>query len=122
MAGYVWLYFGVTKGFIEDQSTNVCLIKHVTNIPCPSCGTSRSVVSLTKGNFFDAFNYNPFGYIVAAIMWIAPIWVLIDVIMKKSTLYKFYLRLMSYIEKPKYAVPLILIVLMNWIWNIKKGL
>jgi hypothetical protein len=54
-AGYVWIYLGLTNDFIQSKSVQVCPIKYITNIPCPSCGSTRSVILLTQGNFIEAF-------------------------------------------------------------------
>lgn len=122
MAGYSWLYFDLNINKTKNKSFEVCLIKHTTNIPCPSCGSTRSIITLTKGNFVEAIRINPFGYIVAIIMFIAPIWIAIDIIMKRNTLFEFYQKIETCLKRPKYAIPLILIVIINWIWNITKGL
>jgi len=122
LAGYIWLYFGFKNEITENNSVKVCVIKYVTNIPCPSCGSSRSVISLIKGDFISAFKFNPIGYLVAIIMIIAPIWILTDVIKKNKTLFDFYLKTEKYIRKPNIAIPLILLVIINWIWNIVKEL
>ncbi len=122
LAGYIWLYFSLTKKITENKSVEVCLIKHVTNIPCPSCGSTRSVISLTKGDFIGALNFNPIGYLVAIIMLTAPIWIISDTIKKTKTLFNFYLKIETYLKRPKIAIPLILLVIINWIWNITKGL
>src|SRR5690606_21888575 len=105
----------------ENKSLNVCFIKHLTNIPCPSCGSTRSIISLTKGNFVEAFDLNPIGYIVALIMLAAPIWIILDLISKNQSLFKFYQKIENHLKNPKYAIPLILLVIINWIWNIVKG-
>jgi hypothetical protein len=122
LAGYIWLYFSITKNITENNSAEVCLIKHVTNIPCPSCGSTRSVISLTKGDFIGALNINPIGYLVAIIMLIAPIWILVDTVRNAKTLFDFYQKIESYLKQPKIAIPLILLIIINWIWNITKGL
>ena len=122
LAGYIWLYFSITKNITENKSVEVCLIKHVTNIPCPSCGSTRFVISLTKGDFIGALNFNPKGYLVAIIMLIAPIWIIADTIKRTKTLFNFYLKIETYLKRPKIAIPLILLVIINWIWNITKGL
>lgn len=121
-AGYVWLYFSITKNITENKSVEVCLIKHLTNIPCPSCGSTRSVISLTKGDFIGALNFNPIGYLIAIIMIIAPIWILVDTIKRTKTLFDFYLKIETYLKRPNIAIPFILLVIINWIWNITKGL
>ena len=122
LAGYIWLYFSITKNITEKKSVEVCLIKHVTNIPCPSCGSTRSVILLTKGDFIGALNSNPIGYLVAIIMLIAPIWIITDTIKKTKTLFDFYIKIETYLKRPKIAIPLTLLVIINWIWNITKGL
>ncbi|HRP02054.1 MAG TPA: DUF2752 domain-containing protein [Candidatus Kapabacteria bacterium] len=122
MAGYIWLYFNTTKNFAQSKSIEVCLIKHTTNIPCPSCGSTRSILSLTKGDFIGALTLNPFGYLIALIMLISPIWIIADFTMGSNTLFNFYQKVETYLKRPKYAVPLILLVVINWVWNILKGL
>ena len=37
-----------------------CLIKEFTGYDCPACGVQRAVVSLFKGEFKQAFWYNPY--------------------------------------------------------------
>jgi len=122
LAGYIWLYFSVSKKITESKSVEVCLIKHVTNIPCPSCGSTRSIISLTNGNFIEALSINPIGFIVAIIMLLAPLWILKDITTGSNSLFDFYRRMETYLKRPKYAIPLILLVIVNWIWNITKGL
>lgn len=122
LAGYIWLYFNITKNLAESKSVEVCLIKHTTNLPCPSCGSTRSIISLTNGDFVGAFNLNPFGYLIALIMLISPIWIIADFTMRSNTLFNFYQKVETYLKRPKYAVPLILLIVINWVWNILKGL
>lgn len=122
IAGYIWLYFSVTNEITEIKSVEVCLIKYATNIPCPSCGTTRSMISLIKGNFIKALNLNPIGYLVTLIMLVVPIWIIADIIKSTRTLFNFYLKTETFLKKSKIAIPLIILVIINWIWNISKGL
>jgi hypothetical protein len=122
LAGYIWLYFSTSKNNAGSISAGVCLIKYVTNIPCPSCGSTRSVISLLKGDFIGVLNLNPIGYLVALIMLVTPIWIIADTIMRGNTLFTFYRKIEIYLKKPKIAIPLILLLIINWIWNITKGL
>ena len=122
MAGYIWLFISMTLNLTEKKTVEVCLIKHLTNVPCPSCGSTRSVISLANGKFSDALQINPLGYVVATIMLISPIWILIDVLFKKKTLFDFYKKMETFLKKPKFAIPLIFFIVVNWIWNIAKGL
>jgi len=53
LAGYLWL--GVAfKTAPEKGVMGACLIKGVTGIPCPSCGATRSVLSLLHGDIWHA--------------------------------------------------------------------
>ena len=121
-AGYIWLLLNVTKGFAEKNTVGVCLIKQTTNIPCPSCGSTRAVLHLLRGDFLQSVKINPFGIIISTIMLITPIWIIGDFIARKSTLLEFYIKTESLLKKPGIAIPLILLVVINWIWNITKGI
>jgi hypothetical protein len=121
-SGYLWLTYNLTNKNSNTETHGVCLIKHFTNVPCPSCGTTRSVILLTKGQFFEALAINPFGFIVFIIMLASPFWISLDLIRKKNTFYDFYLQIENYLKRPIVKLILILLILLNWGWNIKKGL
>ena len=119
--GYIWLYINISNtGF--KPANGVCLFKNVTGIPCPSCGATRSVLALIHGNFQRAIAVNPLGIIISAVLLITPFWIFTDFIRQKQTLINFYKQTEILLRKPKIAFPLIFLVLINWIWNITKGL
>jgi Protein of unknown function (DUF2752) len=122
VVGYGWLYYELKLANEAAASAGACLVKHVTGIPCPSCGTTRSVLAMLQGDWWQALLLNPFGYLIAAILLLAPGWVLYDLFSKRDTLFHAYQRLEQVLLKPFYAVPLVVMVLANWIWNIMKGL
>jgi hypothetical protein len=121
LTGYVWLYFNIGRQ-PEINSADVCMIKHATGIPCPSCGSTRSIISLVQGNFIQSILINPMGLIILLIMLLAPIWILFDLVIRKDTLFKAYNQIESILKKREIAIPLIVLVIINWIWNITKGL
>ena len=120
LAGYTWLYYSFKH--IDSNIVGVCILKHVTNLPCPSCGSTRSVISLFTGNFLEAFRINPLGYVVVIIMLFTPLWITFDIITKRKTLVAFYQKSEIFLKRPHVAIPLILLIIINWIWNITKGL
>lgn len=121
--GYSWLLFSLQHEHeIQNQEFTVCLFKKVTTVPCPSCGTTRSVMQLSHENFLSAILINPFGIIVGLIMILAPVWISYDFIQKKETFYTTYLKIETILRKRKVAIVLIVLVVANWIWNIKKNL
>lgn len=71
---------------------------------------------------WGALKWNPFGLILMAILVISPIWMLYDVVRQKATLFNAYKNSEQFLERKRIAITAILIVLLNWIWNIYKGL
>ena len=121
IAGYIWLFIGLSQQHATSK-TEVCFIKKMTDIPCPSCGSTRSILSLIKGNFIEAFYINPMGFLIAFILFLFPIWIVVDIITKRNTFFNFYQKVETDIKRPQLAIPLVIIVIINWIWNITKGL
>ena len=87
LAGYIWLYYNFTSNICKKDSYVFCIMKRLTGIPCPSCGSTRSIILLIKGNFAEAFKLNPLGYIIALIMLIMPLWIIRDLIMRKNSFF-----------------------------------
>jgi hypothetical protein len=121
-AGYVWILLSLKDTLFGKPLPSVCLLKNFTNIPCPSCGSTRSVMLLTKGHFLDALLLNPVGYLIALIMIIFPIWIVGDIITGKFSCLQIYVKIESGLKNPKYLIPLAVLIMINWFWNIKKGL
>ena len=48
-----------------------CVFRGLTGMPCPTCGATRSVVHLARGDFFASFGMNPLvsvGFVIAAVV------------------------------------------------------
>jgi hypothetical protein len=97
-------------------------MKHITGIPCPSCGVTRAIMLLLQGDIIASIMMNPLGLIVASIMFIAPLWLLRDVIRNKQALFETYQKTEQLFKRPQIYVPSIALVMANWIWNIAKDL
>jgi hypothetical protein len=52
---------------------------------------------------------------------VAPLWILFDGITRKETFFQFYLTLDKTLRMKWLAILLAMIIIANWIWNIKKG-
>lgn len=122
IVGYSWLAYILLRETPKHHSMPVCFFKNITGVPCPSCGNTRSVLALIKGNFTDAVLINPLGLIVSTILIVFPFWLLYDTIYKRDTLYKSYLNFEKTVKNKYIAVALIILLIANWIWNIQKGL
>ena len=116
--GYVWLF--VSDDGSRGFGWNGCLTKSLFHIPCPSCGTTRAVRAAFHGELLDSLYCNPLGILVAALMVIVPIWIIADYLTGSAS----FLRAYHFIEKKllvkPYAITAILLILINWIWNLVK--
>jgi len=123
LIGYIWLIANLLKYSSNDnEGLSFCFIKQTANIPCPSCGSTRSIVAFLNGNIIESLYWNPIGLIMLFLLIIIPFWLLFDVTFNKQTLLNFYLKAEITIRKPSFAVIAILLIIINWIWNILKGL
>jgi len=120
VAGYTWLYLHIDKSWSTHVGT-VCILKRTTGIPCPSCGSTRSILSLLHGDLVAALLWNPFGYLIFAGLLIVPFWMMHDVIRKQRTLLTVYQNMESLLQRRIVTWPLVIMVLLNWCWNIYKG-
>lgn len=122
LAGYGWVLVVLREQHVNHSPPQVCIIKWVTGLPCPSCGSTRAVLALVHGGIYDAFIINPLGILVAAILVSAPPWILFDLVSGKSTLLSVFRKTEQFIKRPPVALLLFVLVICNWIWNILKAL
>jgi len=119
LLGFIYLFFNFQH---TENAFEVCILKRITTVPCPSCGTTRAVILLLRGEIIASLLMNPLGIIVALMMVLFPVWICIDVISKRQTFYNFYKKTETVIVKKWPAAILIFLVLINWIWNIYKNI
>jgi hypothetical protein len=123
LIGYIWLAWNVFEQSAHDTLPSFCLFKEVTGIPCPSCGTTRSLIALINGNIRESLLINPFGPMMAFALLIIPLWIAVDTLGRSDSFYRFYGWTERLLATNKWiSIPAIVIVALNWIWNIKKGL
>ena len=123
IAGYIWLGWNLVDANAHESVPTFCLFKQVTGLPCPSCGTTRAIISLMQGNFRESLFVNPFGIIGSLALIIIPFWVLIDIIKRNDSFYRLFLKMESlFATKHWVAFSAIIVVMLNWFWNMSKGL
>ena len=120
LAGGIWLLISQLHFSGQVQDPGLCLFKGATGLPCPSCGTTRSVASLIDGSLVAAAWYNPFGIILALAMVVFPPWILIDRITGRDGFLEFYQKAESLLRRKAIAFFFFALVIANWIWAITK--
>lgn len=58
----VWLVLGGTAlllGATTGRAVQLCMFKHLTGCPCPTCGFTRGTIALFQGHLLRAWLYNP---------------------------------------------------------------
>jgi len=88
------------------QSPGPCLFRRVTGHPCPTCGTTRMVVSICRGRIAEAAVRNPLMFVVTALA--AGAVVLRVVFARRLVLHT------SALAGRAVAAALIIAVLVNW--------
>jgi hypothetical protein len=118
--GYSWLCYNSTE--TANQKSSFCVTKNITGYPCPACGSTRSALSILEGNLYHAVLLNPLGYLVLALLIILPLWVFVDLILSKNSFYQFYTKTEKKLRNNYFLLFGGIVLLLNWIWNINKGL
>ena len=72
------------------------MFKNATGVACPSCGSTRALMSIAKGDFTQALMTDPIGYIGLAVMLIVPVLLIVGTLRKKNLVSDFF----SKTEKP----------------------
>jgi len=120
-AGIGWLIYHFKE--IHTFGNNpVCPIKLTSGYPCPSCGSTRSILAILHGDYMEALLLNPLGYIGMILIIVTSILMFIDWVRKSDFLLSFYLISENKLKQKAISIPLIVLLLMNWIWNITKEL
>jgi len=99
-----------TNGLSEGPI--ICPFRLITGINCPSCGTTRALGELSRGNLEDSLNLNPMGMLV---MLIGGCWVINPNFLKLS-----FVNAKNFMNslKPVTAWAIwIAIYATAWVWN-----
>ncbi len=120
LAAYLWLFYASSYDQLFPRF-EMCVFKNATGIPCPSCGSTRAVLLLSKGDIVGAMLMNPIGILLGIILLTVPLWMLYDVLFQKETLLNFYRKTEQILKRKWIAIAVITLILANWIWNIYKN-
>lgn len=120
ISGWVWLLYNTYNSHIAFGHT-LCFVRNVTGYPCPACGTTDAGQAILAGRFKEALLINPLGYVALLALMLLPIVAIVDLISGRRYVYGLYTnfdKLMK--QRPMLFVIIILLLLINWIWNLYK--
>lgn len=119
---YSWLIYNSFFLSTCEEGITICWFKTLSGFPCPACGSTSGIIEILKGNFINALQLNPFAYSSLFVLIYASIWVVYDLIFKKESFYQFFIKVNTHIKKKRFFIPLIILILSIWIWNIYRSL
>lgn len=93
-----------------------CIFKKVFNISCPTCGLTRSIISLLNLDIHSSLNYNILGIPIFLFITVSIVFSIIDIIRNKTV---YIDKLLNVFEKYYYLIILVLTISMI-LNNIKK--
>jgi len=114
ISGY---YFLFKYSYLLEGHT-LCFFKSITGVPCPSCGSTRATLEIFKGNFLKSIFINPLAIVTNIFFFISLFWLIKDFVKNERTFLQF-------LKKDWYLrtkILFLILILLNWFWNIKKGL
>ncbi len=109
----LWLALVSAAVYLSTKTgkyVDLCLFRRITRIPCPTCGSTRSVLSIFEGNFFQAFMFNPLLFITGFIF---------SIIFGARILFAKKINMsFSKIEMKFVWIALVFLLLVNWVYVI----
>ncbi|MFM8432280.1 MAG: DUF2752 domain-containing protein [Bacteroidota bacterium] len=122
IAGIIWLLRNLHNTDSGNAGLLACPTKHLIGIPCPACGTTRAMESMLHGNILDSLMLNPLGLLAFLFLSIIPGWIFFDSVTGSVSFFRSYRKAEAFVRRPVLAIPLIALLLINWIWNVSKGI
>ena len=99
-----------------------CLFKTATGLPCPSCGTTRAFGHLINGNWGLAIATNPLGLLTIALLAYGGMVLSYDLLTGRNMLDRLFRSANAQLKRSTVFYPVIITILLNWFWNVSKGL
>ncbi|MBN1866726.1 DUF2752 domain-containing protein [Candidatus Sumerlaeota bacterium] len=111
--------FGVARFLpAEGIGMSICWFHGLTGIPCPSCGSTRSLIALAHGQWGEAAAWNPLASLFFVGMGFYVVYSAFTLLLRRPRL---RLQFTSARERLALAAILVLAVTIDWIYLIRAG-
>ena len=109
----VWIALGSTTLWLSyrvSERVEMCLFKRLTGYPCPTCGSTRGVMSIVSGDIPRAWQHNP---LVLTVLTVWAVMLVLRVGFKRAVRFNLTLR-----QRRIVFWAFICLILANWAYVI----
>lgn len=122
---FIWgvcLVFFVFVLMNQMGQTLPCVFKSATGYACAGCGISRAISLAFSGEFLASLQTNPMGIFLLLIAVFCFSLLISDTFTSQKNLYKVYLWFNRKLKNFWVIFFFVLLFVVNWVWNIIKGI
>lgn len=122
---FIWgvcLVFFVFVLMNQMGQTLPCVFKSATGYACAGCGISRAISLAFSGEFLASLQTNPMGIFLLLIAVFCFSLLISDTFTSQKNLYKVYLWFNRKLKNFWVIFFFVLLFVVNWAWNIIKGI
>ena len=101
-----------------------CPFKSIMGFACPGCGTTRGFYAIIiHHDIHEAIvRYNALSVIEIPMLILLSIMLALDFLMHKHMLYDICIKIDIALKQKRILIPIILLIIANWGWNILKDI
>ena len=91
----------------------LCLFRDVTGVPCPTCGGTRMMMALGRGDVLAALQWNP---LLLLVMTLSAAWLFIRIVLQRRIAMR-----CSVAQRRVLWIIAALLFVANWVWLIARA-